>query len=265
MLYATLVPACRPREASKDPVILSLGDEVVRRSDFERHLGGLEEQGGGPLSPDVREAVLQPWLEERVQVLEARSRGLLERGATADEERKAIYELVSPLHRVPVSDDEVAVYYQEHSGEFRVPETVTLHQILLPNSNEARDVRRRLARDPRSFEALARERSKGPEAEKGGLMGTFARGELPTELESAAFALSPGSLSDIVETQLGFHVLKVEVKEPAREETLPEASVRIRTLLERQKADQRVRQFVSDLMAKAKVNHAAALSSSRSS
>ena len=246
-------------------MILSLGDEVVRRSDFERHLAGLEEQGGDPLSPEVREAVLEPWLEERVQVLEARARGLLQQGATADDERKAIHELVSPLQRVGVSDDEIAAYYQEHPEEFRVPETITLHQILLPNSNEARDVRRRLARDPRSFEVQARERSKGPEAGNGGLMGTFARGELPTDLEAAAFALPPGSLSDIVETSLGFHLLLVDARQPAREETLPEAGVRIRTLLERQKADQRVRQFVSDLMAKAKVNHAAALFPARAS
>jgi peptidyl-prolyl cis-trans isomerase C len=166
---------------------------------------------------------------------------------------------------VNVSDDEVAAYYQKHPEEFRVPETITVYQILLPNSNEARDVRRRLAKEPRSFETLARERSKGPEAEKGGLMGTFAPGQLPTELETVAFGLPPGRLSEIVETSLGYHLLKVEARLPAREETLPEAGSRIRTKLERQKADQRVREFVSDLMARAKVNHAAALSLPRPS
>jgi parvulin-like peptidyl-prolyl isomerase len=264
VLCTTLASACRPGAAYRDPVILSLGDHEVRRSDFERHLAGLEAQGGGPLTPEVREAVLLPWLEEQVQVLEAQNRGLLERGASAEEERKAIQALLFPLQGPAVSDDEIAAYYQDHGEEFQVPETVTLQQILLPNSNEARDVRRRLTRDPRSFEALARERSKGPEASKGGLMGRFARGELPSELEAAAFALAPGKLSDIVETSLGFHVLKVEAREPAREETLPEASARIRASLEGQKADQKVREFVSDLMTKAKVNHAAALSPSRS-
>jgi hypothetical protein len=250
---------------ANDPVVLSLGEDVVRRSDFEQHVAGLEEKGGDRLSAEVREALLEPWLVERVQVLEARRRGLLPPGAGADEERRAILALLAECTRVEVSEDEVASYYQSHTEEFHVPETVTLRQILVATSNEARDVRRRLAKDPRSFEALARERSKGPEAEAGGLIGTFAKGQLPAELEGAAFALSAGGVSEIVATSLGFHVLKVEERLPAREETLPEATLRIRTLLERQKAERNVRRFVSELMAKAKVNHAAAIAPYRPS
>lgn len=262
-VLTVLLAACRP--VVNDPVVLSLGEEVVRRSDFERHLSGLEEKGGGPLSPEVQEALLEPWLEERVQVLEARRRGLLAPGAGTEEERRAVLALLAECTRVEVSEGEVAAYYQSHAEEFHVPETVTVRQILVGTSNEARDVRRRLAKDPRSFEALARERSKGPEAEAGGLIGTFAKGQLPTELEGAAFALSPGVVSGIVATSLGFHVLKVEERQPAREETLPEATLRIRALLEREKAEGNVRRFVSELMAKAKVNHAAAIAPSRPS
>ena len=80
-----------------------------------------------------------------------------------------------------------------------------------------------------------------------------------------AFALPEGGTSDIVESSLGFHVLRVDAREPAREETLPEVSGRIRALLLRQKADQNVRAFVSELMSKAKVNHAAAVVPSRPS
>jgi parvulin-like peptidyl-prolyl isomerase len=264
LLAALLAIACRPA-APKDPVILSLGEEVVRRSEFERHLAGLEAQGGSRLSTEVRQALLEPWLEERVQVLEARQRGLLEAGAGLEDERRAVMRLLAECSQVAVSDEEVAAYYHGHPEAFHVPETVTLWQILVKTSNEARDVRRRLAKDRKGFEALARELSKGPEAEAGGLMGRFARGQLPVELEAVAFTLVPGTLSDIVETSLGFHVLKVEAREPAREETLPEVTARIRTLLERQKADKNVRQFVSELMAKAKVNHAAAVASSRPS
>jgi parvulin-like peptidyl-prolyl isomerase len=259
-----LLSACRPA-LPKDPVILSLGEDVVRRSEFERHVAGLEAQGGSRLPPDVREALLEPWLEERVQVLEARQRGLLDAGAGAEEERRAVMRLLAECSEVAVSDDEVASYYHSHPETFHVPETVTLRQILVSTSNEARDVRRRLAKDKKVFEALARELSKGPEAEGGGLMGTFAQGQLPVELDAVAFALPPGDVSDIIETSLGFHVLKVETREPAREETLPEVTGRIRALLERQKADKNVREFVSELMAKAKVNHAAAVVPSRRS
>jgi parvulin-like peptidyl-prolyl isomerase len=70
------------------------------------------------------------------------------------------------------------------------PESVTLRQILVATLNEARDVKRRLGRDAREFDTLARSLSKGPEAAMGGYIGSFERGQLPAELEAAAFALA---------------------------------------------------------------------------
>lgn len=245
---------------SGDPVILALGSENVRRSEFDRHVKALEARGGAPLSPSVRKALIEPFLEERVLVLEARNRGFLKPGSSPEEEEAAVRGLlVGSVHsKVRVTDEEVAGYYQEHAAEFRVPETMTLRQILVPTQNEARDVRRRLQRDPKSFEVLARTRSRGPEASSGGLMGTFSRGQLPPELETAAFALAPGATSDIVTTPLGYHVLRVESRQPAREPTLEGCKAEIRALLSRQRSDESERQFVRSLLARAKVNHEAA-------
>jgi parvulin-like peptidyl-prolyl isomerase len=135
---------------------------------------------------------------------------------------------------------------------------VTLHQILVATVNEARDVRRRLHRDPKVFEQLAHTLSRGPEAASGGLMGTFSRGELPPELEQAAFALAPGALSDVVQSPLGFHVLRSDARVPSRPVTLDESRERIRTRLQRQKSETAALEYVRGLMARAKVNHEAA-------
>src|SRR5262249_28456274 len=135
---------------------------------------------------------------------------------------------------------------------------VTVRQILVSTSNEARDVRRRLAKDPKSFDVLVRTMSRAPEASAGGMMGTFAKGQLPPELETAAFALPAGGTSDVVESLRRYHGLRAEAREAAREPSLAEARGRIRAQLSRQKADQGVRQFVLGLMARAKVNHEAA-------
>ena len=162
------------------------------------------------------------------------------------------------LGQVEATDDEVAAYFREHSAELRIPEKVWLRQILVPTENEARDVRRRLQKDPTSFEALARTRSRSPEASSGGAMGFFARGELPLELERVAFALDPGAGSDVARTSLGWHVLRVDRREPGRDPTLAECRERIRSDLRRRKSDAASRQFVRALMARAKVNHEAA-------
>jgi len=258
---------CQKPPRGLDPVILSLGEEVVRRSDFEKHVAGLEKEGAGALGPEVRRALLETYLEERVLVLEARARGLLASGAAPEEEQRAVQKLLSEtaVAGVEITDAEVAAFYRDHEGEFQRPEVVTLRQVLVATQNEARDVRRRLRKMPRSFEVLARTLSRGPEAGAGGLMGSFSAGQLPPELEEAAFALPVGATSAIVETALGFHVLRVEARQPARTLSLEDAQGRIREILARRQSDRKVRQFVSDLMVRAKVNHAAAETPSRPS
>jgi hypothetical protein len=259
LLAALVAVSCRA-ERAPDPVILELGQDAVRRSDFERHIAEVEARGGTPLAPEVRRGLLESFLEQRALVIEARKRGVLPREAGTEDEQRAVSELLSQAVPPPtVSDAEVAAYYGEHAAEMSVPETVTVRQILVPTQNEARDVLRKLLRAPKDFENVARQSSKGPEAGEGGLMGTFARGQLPADLEAAAFALPAGGTSDIVATSLGYHIFRVEARQEARASSLPEVQGRIRALLTREKSDRNVRQFVDDLLARAKVNHAAAI------
>ena len=250
-----LIPTCDRQPA--DPVILALGDQVVRRSDFDRHVAALEAKGGEPLPPDVRHALVAPFLEERALVLEARARGLLPVASTPEQEQGAVQRMLGEalVGRVEASEQEIAAYFRDHQDDLREPERVWLRQILVPTENEARDVRRRLQKDPKSFEAMARTLSRSPEASTGGVMGTFARGELPAELERVAFALAPGAGSDVARTSLGWHVLRVDRREPGREPTLAASRERIRADLLRRKSDEASRQFVRALMARAKVNH----------
>jgi hypothetical protein len=256
---------CREPLGAADPVILALGDQAVRRSDFERHVAQLEARGGAPLAPEVREALLGPFLEERAVVLEARARGLVAAGAPPEQEQAAAQRLLAEVTAgdTAVSESEIEAHYSEHAADYRHPETVSLRQILVPTSNEARDVRRRLQKEPKAFELLARTRSRGPEASTGGVMGTYSRGQLPAELEQAAFALGAGATSDVVESSLGYHVLRVDAREDARDQTLEECRGRIQAELARRKSEKGVSDFVRGLLARAKVNHEAAKTAPR--
>jgi parvulin-like peptidyl-prolyl isomerase len=260
-LLALAVPAaCSRQGPAADPVILALGDQEVRRSEFQTYLAQLERQDGGAVDPTVRRALLAAFLERRILVLEARAQGLLQGDRTPELEQAAVQRLldreVGP--RIQVTEAEVAAYFAGHRAEFAQPETVTLRQILVATENQARDVKRRLQKDPKSFETLAQGLSKGPEAERGGLMGVFSRGQLPSELEAAAFALAAGETSGVVVSPLGQHVLRVDARQPARGADLAECRERIRAELAAVQSERLEREFVAGLMARAKVNHEAA-------
>jgi len=248
-----------PRDRT-DPPILRLADQTVRRSEFLKHLQGLEAREIETHDPELRKALLEAFLEERILVLEARRRGLLAAQASTEEEETAVRKIIhdAALARGQPSAQEQSRFYDQHPGLCEVPETVTVRQILVRSMNEARDIRRRLSRDPKNFEILARTLSRSPEASTGGLLGTFRRGELPPELEDAAFGLQPGNASTIVATPHGFHVIRVDSHEPGRVISLDECRPTILKKLAEETQQAATRDLVGALLSEAKVNHEAA-------
>jgi parvulin-like peptidyl-prolyl isomerase len=245
---------------SGDPTVLRLGRQVVRRSDFQRHLGALKARGMDAVDPSMARAVFDAFVEERVLVLEARVRGLVSPSATPDDEERAVQRLLSAvaLPKASLEPREVRAYYNAHLDEFTLKEMAVVRQILVGSQNEARDLRRRILHDPKNFETLARTLSRSPEAAKGGLLGRFARGELPPELDHAAFSLVPKTQTEIVASPHGYHVVRVDERTASRVLSFEECAPRVEALVRRQKQEQAIREFVRELITRAEVNYAAA-------
>jgi peptidyl-prolyl cis-trans isomerase C len=249
----------------RDPVILTLEGTEVRRSEFTKYLATVEARGEAPLEPAARAGLLESFLEDRALVIEAAAHGLLAPGAPADEERRAVARLLAAEVKPQApTEAEVRSYFGEHEAELVRPERVALRQILVATLNEARDVKRKLAQDPKAFDKLARSLSKGPEAEAGGYMGAFEHGQLPAELEPPAFSLPEGGTSEPIESPLGYHVLRVDSRQAATTPSFEEASAEIRDRLARERRAAAERAYVAGVMARSKVNHAAALRTPRS-
>jgi peptidyl-prolyl cis-trans isomerase SurA len=158
--------------------------------------------------------------------------------------------------RVSVTPDEIERYYQANREDFRSGERVTVRAILfriepLDNDAEIERIRRKaeevrqLAMSGRDFAELAKQFSEGPGAEKGGLLGTFARGEMDAELERVVFALTPGQLSSVVHGNQGFHLLRVDKLEPPGYRSLDESREQIRETLYQKAVEQRFQDWLS--------------------
>lgn len=143
-----------------------------------------------------------------------------------------------------VSDVDVDLYYQFHLDEFSRPEVRRARHILvtvnesLPENGRAAARRRadeiaaRLARDPKRFEEQALKHSECPTAMHGGLLGDVLPGKLYPELEATLFGLPEGGLSAVVESELGFHILRCDAVTPAGPVPLDQVRDKVREMLE---------------------------------
>lgn len=165
-------------------------------------------------------------------------------------------------NEVVISESEVAQYFQDHAAEFSHPDRIQVRQIFLPASSDLKEretVKARLEElkaelDKGSdFGELAKAYSKAPGAEAGGMIGWQARGDLVEALDTPAFALPEGGISDIVESSNGFHILKVDKKDAAGAATLDEVRKDIEPLLRRQAASEKFAKWIQDLRKRSKV------------
>jgi peptidyl-prolyl cis-trans isomerase SurA len=158
--------------------------------------------------------------------------------------------------RVSVPPEEVERYYEANREAFRTGERVTVRDIFfrvepIDSTDEVARIRgkaqevRQMAIGGRSFEELAKQFSEGAGADKGGLLGTYARGELDGQMEPVVFALSPGQLSDVVKTDRGFHILRVDKIEPPGYRSLDEARDQIKEALYQKAVEQRFQDWLS--------------------
>lgn len=165
-------------------------------------------------------------------------------------------------NKVNVSPEEVERYYKEHLDQYgtKGKAHVRLISLVVPadaTPEQKAKIRadaqrlRDAAAGGKDFAALAKENSQGPGAAEGGDIGEIERGQMQGEFDKAVFVLKPGEVSDVVETDSGFHILKVEERSADAHQPLKEVSDDIREKLYRESMEERYDRWLKqDLRAK---------------
>jgi peptidyl-prolyl cis-trans isomerase D len=166
------------------------------------------------------------------------------------------------VDKVEVTDEMVQQYYEDHKSAYLKPEQVHARHILFKVSADASAEQKEAVRKKAEevlqkvkaggdFAALAKQYSEDSSAAEGGDLGTFPRGKMVPPFENAAFALAPGTTSEIVESPFGFHIIKVEAKEEAGTQSLDEVRPAVVEAVKREKARDMARDRANDAHAKA--------------
>jgi peptidyl-prolyl cis-trans isomerase C len=211
-------------------------------------------------------------LQQRFPSSEAFEQALTAQNLTMDTVKKDVesqllrQQLVQKeiLDKVNVSARDVQTFYDQNKDKYVEEEQVRARHILIrvpPDANPADEAKLKgkaddalkRAKQGENFAALATELSDDGSKESGGDLGFFPRGRTVPAFEEVAFTLQPGQTSEVVRTQFGYHVIKVEERKPGKALAFDEAKSQVKDDLTKRQTYERYQQYVAGLRSKAKV------------
>ena len=178
--------------------------------------------------------------------------------------------------KIDVTEEDARKYYDENPRQFDLPEQARVSHILIkpefvdPNAdsntdpNEAKAIARtktegllKQLKDGADFAELAKANSTCPSAPQGGDLGFFPRGETTPAFENVAFELEIGQISEIVETEYGYHIIKVSEHKDASTTSFEQAKDDIAKQLTQTKQSELAEEYIESLKAGANIAYPA--------
>ena len=167
---------------------------------------------------------------------------LQEQGKSYDEWEKAQREslLLDKLidlsmdSMVTVSDEEVRQYYEQNKDKYDYPAQVRARQILVYEQKIAEQALQEI-QSGTDFAEVAKKYSESPDAQNGGDLGFFAKGDMPPEFDEVIFSLKMGEVSEVVKTPYGYQIFKLTGQREAHRVSFEDAKEQIKTMLRKQK------------------------------
>ena len=217
-------------------------DEMLRAQSEERQVAELR------ISPEqfadqvkIAPAAIRKYYDENKKLFEI------------PEQAKADYVVLSLdalADKIELSDADVRAWYESHQDRYQqAEERRASHILFIADGNtekeqareKAESVLKELQQSPDQFAALARKYSQDPgSAEKGGDLGFFGRGMMAKPFEDAVFKLQEDEISGVVQSEFGFHIIKLTGIKAGAQRSLAEVRAEVEEELKRQTAS---RQF----------------------
>lgn len=176
-------------------------------------------------------------------------------------------ELIEPMAEgEPPTEADAKTFYDANIVRYQLPEQVQARHILLkvePTDTDEKkaELKKKLAgfkeelekEGGPAFEDMAKQHSACPSSAQGGDLGLFGRGRMVPAFDKVAFTLEPGSISDIVETDFGYHLIKVEKKNEATTRSFEEVKPMIMQHLRGRRYEKARKLYLANLQKEAKI------------
>jgi peptidyl-prolyl cis-trans isomerase C len=168
------------------------------------------------------------------------------------------------VSKIKVADEETKAYYDANPDKFKQSEQVKASHILMMANAKDDDAKKAEARKKiedaekrlkkgEDFAELAKAISECPSKEQGGDLGFFSKGQMVKPFEDKAFSLKPGEMSGIVETEFGYHIIKVTDKKAEGKKTYESVKDNLSKYMKDQKLQKEVVTYLNKIKESAKI------------
>jgi len=204
-------------------ILAKVDATVITEADVDETIAALGQRGEAYNNPQGRKAVLEQLINKNLLLCEAK-KNLYEYDpkfkaelAKIKDEMLSNFAIEKAISGVKVTDDEIKAFYEAHKSELVGGESVDASHILVDSEEKANEILASINDGKISFEDAAKEHSSCPSKEKGGNLGEFTKGQMVPEFDNAVFAMEVGEIKGPVQTQFGYHLIKLNKKNEAKE------------------------------------------------
>ncbi len=248
---------------AESKILATVGNIQITTSDLQAKLDSLPAQYASFYSSEEgKKKLLEQLVQEKLFYLSGKAKNIekdAEVVTALEKMREDVimnYYLKKEMEKVTVSDKEIKDYYEKNKDKYMAEASIRASHILVKEQADAQAILKELQAG-KSFEELAKEKSSCPSAKNGGDLGYFTRGQMVKPFEDTAFALKAGEVTPTpVQTQFGWHIIKVTDKKEAQQKDFSEikGDIRSQLLYEKQK------QKINDLSAAARQKYSVVIS-----
>ncbi len=177
----------------------------------------------------------------------------------------AVEKLIEKEVKVSITDEDLEEYYKKNTGKFKEPEALRIRYIYIkinPSEQDGRKKAKERIKEAYSkiksgsdFAQIAQTYSHDMSRVKGGDVGFVHKGMMPQDIEKAAFSLKVGQVSEIIETDIGHHIVKVEEKRASRQVPFKEIKDKLKKELTESMQKNRFEDLIKRLRGNAKIQY----------
>ena len=223
-------------------ILAKVGGLTVMESEVNEMIASLRMRGQDLDNSQGREMVLEQLVANKLLLLDAQ-KNMYEYNAEFKAQLQKVKEdmlinfaMSKALEGVKsATDDEIKEFYEANKDRFVAGESVSASHILVDSEEKAKEILEKINSGEVSFEDVARKESSCPSSENGGNLGEFTRGQMVPEFDKAVFEMEVGEVRGPVQTQFGYHLIKLNAKNEAKTYALEEIREQLKDMVMKEK------------------------------